>query len=321
MLSIRVLSAGAKPGALRVPRPSPPTDNSMAQVKLIAAGLHQVVRKRASGEHYSVTGDANTPGIDGVGVNLSTGKLVYFVTPVAGAGSFAEYVNVQTKHMWEMRDDADPVQAAALMNPLMSSWLALKKRVDFLREGRQEGWSCLIMGATTMSGKLAIKVARHFGAAKVIGAGRDETSLKSLGLDSYVVLNDPAETTDFTAAGDVDVVLDYLYGPYVSAFLLGTKGQKQLTWVSIGGLAGVEAEIPSQELRRRDLTIRGSGIGSWNPREAFGEVPHMLKSLEDIHMDHVKPYLMEDVERAWEAPDGRVVFVTNEYSSLITKKE
>ncbi|KAF7554298.1 hypothetical protein G7Z17_g3035 [Cylindrodendrum hubeiense] len=315
MLSIHALSTGAKP--LRVPRPSPPTDDSMTQIKVIAAGLHQVVRNRASGEHYSATEGTSTPGIDGVGINLSTGKPVYFVTPRHGGGSFAEFVNVPNKHMWEMCDDADTVQTAALMNPLMSSWLALKKRVDFIREERPGGWSCLIMGATSMSGKLAIKVARHFGATEVIGAGRDEASLKLLGLDAYIVLQDPVETTDFSAAAEVDVVLDYLYGPYVSAFLLGTKSKKALTWVSIGKLSRAEAEIPSQELRRRDLTLRGSGIGSWNPREAFGEILPMLEMLQDIRVDNVKPVLMEDAEEAWGISDGRVVFVANEYSQLV----
>lgn len=317
MLSIRILTSGAKPGALRVPRPSLPTDSSMAQVKVIAAGLHQVVRSRASGEHYSVAGGANTPGIDGTGINLSTGKLVYFVTPMHGGGSFAEFVNVPTKHMWATPDNADPVQVAALMNPLMSSWLALKKRVDFLRLDKQEGWSCLIMGATSMSGKLAIKVARHFGATNVIGAGRDEASLEQLGLDAHIILKDPAETTDFGLAADVDVVLDYLYGPYVRAFLLGTKSQKALTWVSIGQLTRTEAEIPSQELRRRDLTIRGSGIGSWDPREALKEVPSMLQILDGTHMDHIKPVLMEDAEKEWENTKDRVVFVANEYSGFV----
>ncbi|KAH7165246.1 hypothetical protein EDB81DRAFT_877636 [Dactylonectria macrodidyma] len=320
MLSIRVLAKGAKPVAQRLARPTPPTDSSIAQIKVIAAGLHQVVRGRASGDHYSSTGEANTPGIDGTGVNIETGKLVYFVTRMHGGGSFAEFVNVPVKQTWEIPEGADPIQTAALMNPLMSSWMALKKRVDF-REGKQEGWACFIMGVTSMSGKLAVKVARHFGAAKVIGAGRDEASLKQLGLDAYVVLKDPAETTDFSPAADADVVLDYLYGPYVRAFLIGTQSRNPLTWVSIGQLTRAGAEIPSQELRRRDLTIRGAGIGSWDPRDAMGEVAPMLNTLKGIHMDNVEAVPMEDVERGWDISGSRVVFVTDEASKLAGKAE
>ncbi|KAH7145460.1 hypothetical protein B0J13DRAFT_553539 [Dactylonectria estremocensis] len=315
MLSIRVLAKGAKPVAQRLARPAPPTDSSIAQIKVIAAGLHQVVRSRASGDHYSSTGEANTPGIDGTGINIETGKLVYFVTRLHGGGSFAEFVNVPVKQTWELPEAVDPIQTAALMNPLMSSWMALKKRVDF-PEGKQGGWTCLIMGATSMSGKLAIKVARKFGAAKVIGAGRDEDTLKLLGLDAYVVLKDPVDTTDFSPAADADVVLDYLYGPYVRAFLVGTKSRNPLTWVSVGGLTRADAEIPSQELRRRDLTIRGAGIGSWDPRDALGEVAHMLQLLKGTHMDSVEAVPMEDVERGWGISGSRVVFVTNEGSKL-----
>ncbi|KAI1460180.1 hypothetical protein F4805DRAFT_18958 [Annulohypoxylon moriforme] len=317
MLSIRALGNGAKPQVVRIPRPPIPIDgSSQAQIKVIGAGLHHVVRSRASGEHYSVSGAPKRPGIDGTGINLKTGKAVYFITPPNEDGSFAEFVNVPTPFMWDIPEGADPVQVAGLMNPLLSSWLALRKRVDFLRQGKQDGWSCLVMGVTSISGRLAVQVARHFGAAKVLGAARREATPKDLSLDDYIVLKDPPETTDFTPAADANVTLDYLYGPYVRAFLQGTQSKVPLTWVSIGKLTRLEAEIPSQELRRRDLTLRGSGVGSWDPRDAMKEIPEMLQLIRDVKMGDITLVGIEDAEQVWDVTDKRVVFVTSEYSNV-----
>jgi NADPH:quinone reductase-like Zn-dependent oxidoreductase len=61
------------------------------------------------------------------------------------------------------------------------------------------------------SGTIAIQLAKKLGAAKVIGVARNASALATLGLDDTIVLQ-PTET-DFSKLGDVDIVLDYLYGP------------------------------------------------------------------------------------------------------------
>ena len=74
-----------------------------------------------------------------------------------------------------LADDVDPVTLAAAMNPGMSSWVGLRRRVDFHR-----GCKVLVMGATGNAGQLAIQIAKHLGAAQVIGAGRDHALLAVL---------------------------------------------------------------------------------------------------------------------------------------------
>lgn len=219
---------------------------------------------------------------------MATGKPVYF-TALTGDGSFAELVNVPRSSVHELPEGVDPVQAAALMNPVMSSWMALRKRVDMFRDGPDEQsvkpWTCFILGATSMSGRLAIKVARRFSATRVIGAARNEDALRGLGLDDVIVLGTTPESTDFSAAASADVVLDYLYGPYFTNFFTSPstlRAKNSLTWVCIGSVAGNFGSTASAALRKRDVTIRGSGPGAWSLGNFEAEREGMLEVLVGV---------------------------------------
>ncbi|KAI5459726.1 hypothetical protein BGZ63DRAFT_425688 [Mariannaea sp. PMI_226] len=318
-LAAQITAWGSAPKATQVPIPAAPVDESEVQIRVVAAGLHQVTRSRAEGKHYTSTSLPHTPGIDGTGINTSTGKLVYF-TAIDGPGSFAEIVNVPKRNVYELPSGVDPVQAAGLVNPVMSSWMALRTRVDFLKGQRQETqkpWTCFILGATTMSGKLAIKVARQMGATRIIGAARNEAALKNLaGLDDIIVLHDTPESTDFSGAADADVVLDYLYGPYFTNFFTSRstlKARTPITWVCIGSLAGNFGTVASAALRQRDVTIRGAGPGSWSFAEFDAEVSDMLKILEGVSEDGIRKAKLADVETEWNSDKGgRLVFVMSE---------
>jgi len=67
------------------------------------------------------------------------------------------------------------VTAAAIANPGMSSWAAYKERAR-LRAGE----TVLVNGATGTAGRLAVQIAAHLGAAKVIATGRNLDALKSV---------------------------------------------------------------------------------------------------------------------------------------------
>ena len=58
-------------------------------------------------------------------------------------------------------DKTDPVLMAAAMNPAMSSWMALRHRIDF---GHHQ--KVLVLGATGNAGRMAIQVAKRFGASR-----------------------------------------------------------------------------------------------------------------------------------------------------------
>ncbi|KAH7126354.1 hypothetical protein B0J13DRAFT_565333 [Dactylonectria estremocensis] len=316
ILAAQVTEWGTSPKAVRIDPPAAPADGSTVQIRVIAAGLHQLVRMRAAGQHYTSVALPHTPGVDGTGIDVSTGKKVYFNTLGTGSGTFAEVINVPRSSVTELPSGVDAIQAAGLMNPVMSSWMALTQRVDFVKNGQKKDWSCFVLGATSQSGKLAIKVARMLGATRVIGAGRNEAALKALGLDDIVVLQGTPEDTDFTVAANADVVLDYLYGPWIGAYLGSAStraGTTPLTWVCIGSMAGLDGAVPAAGLRQRDVSVRGSGPGAWSTEALDAAAAGMLGVLDGVREEAIREVRLEDVEAEWTSGSkGRVVFVTGD---------
>lgn len=275
-------------------------------VEVLAAGLHPRVRSQAAGSHYTSTGELPlVPGIDGVG-RTADGSLVYFVLPDVTLGSMAERTAVDLRRSIPLPADADVVRLAAAMNPAMSSWVALQKRVDFV-----QGQSVLVLGATGSAGQLAIQVARHLGAGEVIAAGRGSKRLGALGADRIIDL----ETGDISLAGNVDVVLDYLWGPPAEAAIIPLlRGRddrsRLLSWVQIGAVAGPTVALPSEALRQANVHFLGSGQGSVSAAGILETLPALVEQVGSFSIDVVSEPLAE-VESVWPARAGseRVVLV------------
>ena len=98
-------------------------------VDVLAAGLHPRVRTGAAGAHYTSTGTLPMiPGIDAVG-RRADGKRIYFVADDDVTGTMADKAVVDVRRAVELPDDVDVAKVAAAMNPAMSSWVALRRRV------------------------------------------------------------------------------------------------------------------------------------------------------------------------------------------------
>ena len=264
------------PRYLEISTPNPSGEHEVL-VDVVAAGLHPRVRSQANGTHYTDTDELPiVPGIDGVG-RLPDGQLVYFVLPDTAMGAMAERTIVDRRRSIPVPGGVDPVRIAAAMNPAMSSWVALRRRIQF-----QPGHDVLILGATGSAGQMAIQVARHLGADRIVAAGRNQRMLDmlpGLGADAAISLDgDPDELSARLghAAGSVDVVIDYLWGePAEQAMTaLVTKRAdraKALSWIQIGSVAGATARIPSAALRAANLEILGSGQGSVSTADIVAE--------------------------------------------------
>src|SRR5271155_5231577 len=147
--------------------PTPHTEDEIL-VEVLAAAIHPRVRSGASGTHYTSSGLLPMiPGIDGVG-RTSDGQCLFFVCDDDVLGSMAERTVVDRRRTIPLPEGVDPVAGAAAMNPAMSSWVALRQRVVLV-----PGQSVLILGATGNAGQMAVQIARHLGAGRVVGAGRD----------------------------------------------------------------------------------------------------------------------------------------------------
>jgi NADPH:quinone reductase-like Zn-dependent oxidoreductase len=279
-------------------------------VDVVAAALHPRVRSQANGSHYTSTGELPlVPGIDAV-VRDANGKLYYALLDDTTLGTMAQRTIVEKDRSIALPHDADPVTVAAAINPVMSSWVALRHRIHFNR-----GSSVLILGATGSAGRMAIQVAKRFGAQEVVGAGRNPQRLEeltALGADRVLTLD------QLGLAGDVDVVIDYVWGEPTAKGMVDLithrhdRG-KELVWIQIGSMAGPGAEIVSAALRASRTQIVGSGIGSVDGRDFQKEIPKIAKAVSDGAFDmRTQPVPLGDVTTAWTQPldsDERIVFL------------
>jgi NADPH:quinone reductase-like Zn-dependent oxidoreductase len=288
-----------------------PADPDQALVEVLAVGLHPRVRSGASGGHYTSTGRLPmVPGIDGV-ARCADGRTVYFVADDELVGPMATRTVIDTRRSVVLPDGADVVKIAAAMNPAMSAWVALRRRVPI-----EAGQSVLVLGATGNAGRMAIQVARRLGAGRVVGAGRDLTRLATLpevGADATVALTDDAAATAAAlaeAASDVDLVIDYLWGrpttEAIEALLRArTDRGRALNWIQIGSMAGPTIELPSVALRSANFRLQGNGQGAVSTTAYLAELPSLIDEIDNGGIAvTARAVPLAGVETVWGAPEA-----------------
>ena len=251
-----VMTSGAHP--LCETFASPVEREGAVVVNVKAAALTRVDIAVASGRHYTKPPPGRfVLGREGVGV-LAEGQRVYFNfnSCLWPFGSMAEQTLVDPNSLLEVPEGIPDALAAALGNAGLAAWLPLSWRARL-----QPGETVLVIGATGLSGLIAVAAARLLGAGRVVAAGRNPEALlrcRALGADAIVNLN---ESSDLAAAyadaarGPIDVVLDYLCGPPAEAALAVLAEGGRL--VHIGTTVANEMKVPGQLLRRTSADILG----------------------------------------------------------------
>ena len=186
----------------------------------------------------------------------------------------------------------------------------------------------LVNGATGFTGRVAVQIARHYGAKKVIATGRNPQSLQELldlGADEIISVRQTDE--QFTARlqqihqnTPINVIIDYLWGHTAEMILASLKGTGSFTpgtrFVSVGSVTGDLIQLSAANLRSVDLQLSGSGLGSWTKsqvRTLFAEIlPEMFQLAADgkLKIETVNVAL-RDLEKLWDAdvPDGKRLVV------------
>src|SRR6516164_2798065 len=251
------------------PEPIPKENEVIVRVR--AAALKPIDKQMASGSHYAAFRELPVVcGMDGVGC-LDDGTRVFFARPRPPYGSMAERTVVSPSHCFPIPDNVDDEIAAAVVNPGLSAWGALAWRAQLT-----PGETVLILGATGVTGKLAVQTAKLLGAGRVIAAGRNEqvlNTLQQLGADTTIRLDQPDENlTEVFAreAGDsgFDVIIDYLWGPPTEALLAAVArsdlkaASSKIRLVEVGESAGSTISLAAAVLRSSRLEILGSGSGN-----------------------------------------------------------
>lgn len=254
----------------------------------------------------------------GVGVRPD-GALVAFGGTRPPYGTMAEralipkeYANYVTR----VPDGIDPVVAAALPAPALTSLLPLKWGVKL-----QPGETVLINGATGVAGKLAVQIARLLGAKRIVGTGREDPALQTLvrrGADATVDLKQSDEKLSaafLEAAGDgFDVILDYVWGhPTEVLFKTLTPttvgfAKRRIRYVQLGESAGPTISLSADMLRTSGLELSAGGSIS---AETVGEAIKLLWGWigeRKLTID-IESMPLRDIAAAWnrKIPGGRIV--------------
>ena len=247
--------------------PEPVAGDGEVIVDVLAASLKPVDRQMASGEHYASPLELPAVcGTDGVG-RLPDGQRVFFGGTRAPHGAMAERTVVRKAFTFLVPDGVIDEIAAALPNPGVSAWLSLLHRARLT-----PGDNVLVLGATGITGTLAVRIAKILGAARVVAAGRNRQRLRNLhqvGADVTIPLDVPDD--DLVAAfaheagsGGFQVVLDYVWGRPAEV-LLGAMTRHEFAaitsetrYVQVGEEAGASISLPAAALRSAPITIMGT---------------------------------------------------------------
>ena len=312
-----IYQKGEMPQYTEFPEPVVQSDDEIL-ISVKAAAIKHFDKGRASGKHYSVENNkqnATVIGGDGVGL-LADGTRIF---ALGVSGMIAEKAVIEKNRMIKLPPGIDDATAAALPNAVAGSAMALR-----FRAGMKPGETVLINGATGFTGKIAVQVAKYYGAKKIIVTGRNEETLQALlamGADEIIsVMQDDeqfiSQLKKMHNITPVDVIIDYLWGHTAELIFAALKGNGSFThkvrFVSIGAVTGDKIQLSAENLRSVDIQLSGSGLGSWTKDEMqqlFSEIlPEMFELAANNKLKvETQKVSLTDIEKLWdmEVPDGK----------------
>ncbi|MFT4111225.1 zinc-binding alcohol dehydrogenase family protein [Silvibacterium sp.] len=314
-----VTAAGRSPifGSFR----EPVAQEGAEVISVSASALSQFSKSRSTGAHYSSDGlFPAVAGIDGTGLTAD-GRRVYFVMPEAPFGALAERSIVRAGQCIPIPDGLDEVTAAAIANPGMSAWASLVERAHL-----QPGETVLINGATGTAGRIAVQVAKHLGAGKVIVSGRNAIELEKLNADAVIPFSldgsDPEGAQHYEKAlcavfeHGIDVVIDYLWGQsartILAAITQAVEDATPVRFIQVGAASGTSSiDLPSAALRSSSVVLMGSGIKSVPFSKLLEAVKHTfaLAAAGKLQIA-TKTMPLSAIEEAWQAPISPRIVIT-----------
>ncbi|RFS22786.1 zinc-binding alcohol dehydrogenase family protein [Chitinophaga silvatica] len=297
---------GEVPGYIDFQNPEPEAEQILIKVK--AAVLENFDKGTASGKHYSshqlFPSFPAIVGSDGVG-ETPDGRLVIFRDIKPPYGAYAE--QAIASQIIEVPGNIDAAKATAIPSAALTSLLPLKYSAKL-----QAGETVLINGATGVSGRIAVQIAKLLGAGRIIATGRNKESLKvvqQLGADVIIDLNQDKDllTQAFKEAAP-DVVLDFIWGTaaelLVKSFIPTEAGfaKKTIRYVQIGTKAGLDISLPGTALRTSGLQLMG--IGQIAPEALMTELNCIWNwILEDKLYMEIEEVPLSKIAEAWQRED------------------
>jgi NADPH2:quinone reductase len=229
-----------------VPAPVPGRNHVLVRVR--ACGLNRADLGVAAGHMHGSTGGPGTiVGMEFAGDVVEVGAEVSAVKPgdrvmCSGAGAFAEYAVADWGRATPIPANMRFDQAATLPVALQTMHNAL------VTAGRlAAGESVLIQGASSGVGLMALQIAKHMGAALVMGTSTNSTrreKLKQFGADLAIDTTDPAWPDAVLAATEgkgVHLIIDQVSASVANANMKAARVLGRI--VNVGRLGGAKGEF------------------------------------------------------------------------------
>lgn len=269
-----VITAFGGPEVLQIQQvatPEPAADQ--VRVRVHAAGLNRADLLQRLGRYPAPRGvPAQIPGleiageVDAIGPEVQRWQVGDRVFGIVGGGAHAEYVVTPEDLLAPIPPNLDDQAAGAVPEVWMTAYDALYEQAE-VRIGER----VLIHAAASGVGTAAIQLGL-VGGASVWGTVRDAAkrqALLDLGVRELLPTAGFAEAArQATAGAGMDVVLDFVGGPYLQANVETLAMHGRL--VLIGTLGGSEATLDLGMLMRKRLRMIGTVLRSRSRAEKAG---------------------------------------------------
>jgi NADPH:quinone reductase len=281
--------------------PEPVAADGQLLVDVSAAGVNFADTSRIAGSYHPAPELPFIPGTEVVG-RTADGRRV--LAPIFGGGGFAERAVVEDGDAVLIPDGVGDAEALALLVQGLTAWHVLKSCARIRR-----GETVVVNAAAGGVGSLAVQLARHFGAGRVIAAASTDARRDlALSLGADVAVSSDADSyaervLDANDGRPVDVVLESIGGRVFSAGLdtlanfgrlvtFGNASREGRPPVDPGALADRNAAVMGFWLRPA-LTVPGTY------REPLTEMFALTAAGVLKPMVHAA-YPLEDARRAFE---------------------
>lgn len=248
---------------IEVDDPVPGPEDILVDVK--ATALNRADMLQRQGGYPAPPGSpADIPGLEFSGVVVEAGDRVIglakgdCVFGLLGGGGYASRTVTHHRMAVRIPESWDFIQAAATPEVFFTAYDAL-----FNRGNLQMGESVLVHAAGSGVGTAAVQLAHHAGAFVFGTAGSAEKldGAAALGMNvgiNYHDLDFAAVVKEFTSGAGVDVLIDFIGGPYwdqniASMAVLGRV-------VEVGLMGGSRVEVDLGQLMGKRLQVTGTGL-------------------------------------------------------------
>ncbi len=244
----------------KVPVPEFKSGEVLVRVEACSVNRADLLQRR--GLYPPPPGASTIMGLDFAGVVVEAGPDVKDWRPgdrvfgIIAGGGYGRFVAVTADHLVSIPDNLDFVAAAAAAEVFFTAFFNL-----FLEARIQTGETLLVHGGGSGVGTAALQLAHAQGVTAITTASSQEKLERCLDLGAAFGIN--YQTEDFAARAleitegrGVDVVLDWIGGPYLSKHLEILKPQGRL--IIIGLMGGGKAEINLATVVSKRLRIIGS---------------------------------------------------------------